>query len=297
MSQQLWLEQLRQNASCKLNHSDLIGNTDAFVDALKNSSTLKSLSCNFDTYDKDFAKTTFSRAIAAALKVNSSLTFLKLCYNSIDNEGAIAIADALKVNSSLTFLYLDNNSIKQEGAIAIADALKVNSSLTSLNLSDNLIDDEGAIAIADALKVNSSLTSLDLGDNSIDNEGAIAIADALQMNTTLELLYLSENSVDQEGAISIAKALTHNPLLIFYCDYEFHGLDEFKDTFHNLQGLLNILIGKEGAQVLGIAFQITSRCLKFGSKYPNYGTDEMNESDERIESDERYEMDENDESY
>jgi ABC-type Na+ transport system ATPase subunit NatA len=127
----------------------------------------------------------------------------------------------------------------------------------------NSINNEGAIALADALKVNSSLTSLNLGWNSFELKGAIAIPDALQMNTTLQSLYLNYNSIDQEGAISFAKALTHNPtLLILDCEYEFHGLDEFKDTFHNLQGLLNILIGKEGAQVLSITFQIKSRCLK-----------------------------------
>jgi Ran GTPase-activating protein (RanGAP) involved in mRNA processing and transport len=154
------------------------------------------------------------------------------------------------------------NSVYDEGAIAIADALKVNSSLTSLNLSSNSIYNEGGIASADALKLNSSLASLNLSRNLVDNDGAIAIADALQMNTTLEELF--QDSMDQEGAISIANALTHNStILILDCDYEFHGLNEFKDTFHNLQGLLNILIGEEGAQVLGIAFQIKSRCLKF----------------------------------
>jgi hypothetical protein len=33
---------------------------------------------------------------------------------------------------------------------------------------------------------------------------------------------------------------------------------KFKTTCHNLQGLLNILIGEDGAQVLGIAFHIKS---------------------------------------
>jgi hypothetical protein len=61
--------------------------------------------------------------------------------------------------------------------------------------------------------------------------------------------------------------------------YEFHGLDEFKDTFHNLQGLLNILIGEEGAQVLGITFQIKSRCVTFGGMFRN---DETFEIDERF---------------
>jgi Leucine Rich repeat len=126
------LEELRDHASCELNHSDLIGNTDAFVDALKNSSTLKSLICYSDTYDKDFAKQHFLLQLLLHWRSTPPwhfCIFLILGWNSIQQEGAIAIADALKVNSSLTSLHLDENSIQQEGANAIADALQINTTL------------------------------------------------------------------------------------------------------------------------------------------------------------------------
>ena len=141
--------------------------------------------------------------------------------------------------------------------MAIADALKVNSSLISLNLQKNSIQNEGAIAIAHGLKVNFSLTSLNLSSNSVQQEGAIAIAKALQMNITLTLLDLGENQIHQVGATSIAKALTYNPTLLdLGCNQQFSGLQEFKATYHNLHGLLNILFGEDVAQVLGIAFRL-----------------------------------------
>src|SRR5215475_4840976 len=132
--------------------------------------------------------------------------------NSIGDEGGKALAEALKVNSTLTQLNLscmssfcgwiyvcilwfdlaDNlwiidNSIGDEGGKALAEALKVNSTLTQLNLEcmssfcgwiyvcilwfdladnlwiiDNSIGDEGGKALGEALKVNATLTQLNL---------------------------------------------------------------------------------------------------------------------------------------
>ncbi len=46
---------------------------------------------------------------------------MRLVWNSIGAEGAIAIAEALKVNAVLTTLDLGANDIGVEGAIAIAE--------------------------------------------------------------------------------------------------------------------------------------------------------------------------------
>jgi Ran GTPase-activating protein (RanGAP) involved in mRNA processing and transport len=168
MSQHFWLGQLEDCASIEIKHSILIHNILDFADALKHNSTLKSLKViNSLHFHYITIRHEGTRAIAEALKVNSSLTSLNLEHNSIQYMGAITIADALKINSSLTSLNRDLNSIHVNGARAIADALKVNSSLTSLNLKYNSIQNEGAIAIADALKVNPCLTSLNLNLNLI----------------------------------------------------------------------------------------------------------------------------------
>jgi hypothetical protein len=77
----------------------------------------------------------------------------------------------------------------------------------------------------------------------------------------LTSLDLSKNYIQQEGLAYIGKALTYNPSLVHLKVNYVPDLNldyKFKTTCHNLQGLLNILIGKDGAQVLGIAFQIKS---------------------------------------
>ena len=117
-------------------------------------------------------------ALSLALRVNTSLTYLDLSENLIDDEGANSLSEALRVNTSLTSLVLRCNLIGEEGAIFLSEALRVNSSLTSLDLSYNSIDDKGAISLAEALRVNTSLTSLDLSWRPIFGGGVFSLSEA-----------------------------------------------------------------------------------------------------------------------
>jgi len=127
--------------------------------------------------------------------------------------GARAIADALRVNSTLHALSLENNDIGDDSARAIADALRVNSILQSLNLKLNYIGDDSARAIADALRVNSTLHALSLENNDIGDDGALAIAETLRVNSTLKELDLLDNGIGADGARAIAEALLVNSTL------------------------------------------------------------------------------------
>jgi Ran GTPase-activating protein (RanGAP) involved in mRNA processing and transport len=81
-------------------------------------------------------------------------------------EGITAIADALRVSASLTFLKLGRNLIGDEGTTAIARALKDSkvSKLASLDLNSedtsNKIGPTGAKELAAYLAVSASLTIL-----------------------------------------------------------------------------------------------------------------------------------------
>ena len=52
--------------------------------------------------------------------------------NNIGDQGAIAIAKALEVNASVTYLNLFGNKIGDSGAAAIANAIAVNATVTAL---------------------------------------------------------------------------------------------------------------------------------------------------------------------
>ncbi|KAL0237827.1 hypothetical protein GEMRC1_012301 [Eukaryota sp. GEM-RC1] len=148
-------------------------------------------------------------ALADALKVNSTVTQIKLQRNSIGTEGAIALADALKVNSTVVRICLKRNSICIEGAIALADALKVNSTVTWIHLQHNAIGIEVAIALAEALKVNSTVTDINLANNAIGTEGAIALTEALKVNSTVIRINLGVNSIDSK-TVQLIKRISNN---------------------------------------------------------------------------------------
>ncbi|KJE97960.1 hypothetical protein CAOG_08025 [Capsaspora owczarzaki ATCC 30864] len=154
-----------------------------------------------------------AQAIAAALKVNTTLTQLDLSENQIGNVGAQAIAEALKSNKTLTSLSLGKNQTGDAGAQAIAEALKVNTTLTKLNLSWNQVGDDAAKAFAEALKVNKTLTRLKLHQVQIGDAGARAIAEALKVNKTVTELALDGNQIGDVGAQAIAEALKTNKTL------------------------------------------------------------------------------------
>jgi len=184
-------------------------------------------------------------AIAAALRVTSSLTELSLkeCY--ILDTGTATVAQALEINTSLTKLNLHHCRVGVGGVTALAEALKKNTSLKTLNLyfnrlsgrwyqyaaqvrtgnhhhitTDKYIGDYyswGITAFFHALKVNTSLTSLNLSMNYIGPEGGHALAQGLAANTALAELTMIECHVLEEGGSMIAQALAVNTTLTNLC--------------------------------------------------------------------------------
>ncbi|KAG0310141.1 hypothetical protein BGZ99_000641, partial [Dissophora globulifera] len=65
-------------------------------------------------------------ALAEALKTNSTLTTLNLCYNSIGSDGAKALAEVPQINSGPDQLNLMYNQIGDDGAKALAEAVTTN---------------------------------------------------------------------------------------------------------------------------------------------------------------------------
>ena len=151
--------------------------------------------------------------LAEAIKVNTSLTRLKLFGSDIGDAGAASLAEALKVNTTLTQLYLMKNNIGDAGAASLAEAIKVNTTLTQLDLETNNIGDVGAASLADAVKVNTTLEQLDLEKDNIGDAGAASLANAIKVNTTLTQLYLEKNNIGDVGAASLAEAIKVNTTL------------------------------------------------------------------------------------
>jgi Ran GTPase-activating protein (RanGAP) involved in mRNA processing and transport len=73
------------------------------------------------------------------------LKTLKLSYNIIGNDGAIALSEALKVNKSLTELTIKNNNI-DEGLTAIAESLEFNNTIKKLSIFGNNFNEKSGKA-------------------------------------------------------------------------------------------------------------------------------------------------------
>ncbi len=155
-----------------------------------------------------------AKAIAEALKVNSTVSHLRLrgSLNVSDGTGR-AIARALEVNTTLMTLDISLNKIREEGARAIGEALKENTTLTELSLSDNFIGSAGVVSIAEALKENSTLTTLDLWNNGVGDIGFHFLAGALEVNTALTCLNIGYNIATATGVQDISGALWNNSTL------------------------------------------------------------------------------------
>eukprot|EP01127_Copromyxa_protea_P006266 TRINITY_DN1607_c0_g1_i1.p1 TRINITY_DN1607_c0_g1~~TRINITY_DN1607_c0_g1_i1.p1 ORF type:complete len:217 (+),score=23.43 TRINITY_DN1607_c0_g1_i1:646-1296(+) len=142
--------------------------------------------------DKDLDGETVEclKSICEALKVNNTLTKLRLSGKKLSDESSRLISEALKVNKSLKDLDLSNNRILDEGLKSICEALKVNNNLTSIDLSCIAFENESPRFICEALKVNNTLTSLNLISNHIGVEGSRFICEALKVNKSLKSISL-----------------------------------------------------------------------------------------------------------
>ncbi|KAL0229191.1 hypothetical protein GEMRC1_013811 [Eukaryota sp. GEM-RC1] len=234
----------------------------ALAEALKVNSTITYINLTQNSIGPER-----TRVLVEVLKVNSTITHVDLGDNSIGPEGARALADVLKVNSTIVEIYLKSNSIGPEGARALADSLKVNSTITYINLTQNSIGPEGARVLADALKVNSTITHVDLGDNYIGPEGARALADALKVNSTIVDIYLTQNSIGPEGARALAGALKVNfsvtSVDLSYNHIEIEGVRALADSLKvnstiTYISLTQNSIGPEGARALADALKANS---------------------------------------
>jgi len=182
------------------------------------------------------------RQLSKALKVNTTLSCLRLGQNDLRSPDAQVFLTSLmdnktlkeldfykersrfKVppeflasNRALTHLHFTSSLCEDPSALAsFFKALAVNSTLTSLKLIDVEIEDSNwnkskigdseCELISETLKVNSTLTDLDLSCNWIGDDGIQCIVEALKVNTTLKYLHLG-------GQQNLSRPVTHRPSL------------------------------------------------------------------------------------
>ena len=156
--------------------------------------------------------------LADSLRGNTSLTSLKLDFNRVGHEGALALASALPSNNTLCELSLVSNGVGDLGAMHFAAALSATESLSVLRilrLDSNTVNDLGAQKLAQSLALNSTLRELSLSDNLFSHECFPDFIASLSQNQTLQVLCVADCPCVFDAALSqslIAAADAHPEL-------------------------------------------------------------------------------------
>eukprot|EP00048_Salpingoeca_helianthica_P009414 m.135158 g.135158 ORF g.135158 m.135158 type:complete len:268 (-) comp14864_c2_seq4:160-963(-) len=143
--------------------------------------------------------------LAKELATNTKITNMDLYDNAIGAIGMRALAAALKINTTLEELNLQSNRI-EEGVVELADALAVNSSLKTLGLMGVDIDEAGLTQIALALESNTTLKKIRMS-HTVTGLGANAILHMLACNCTLIDFSLDWSHVDATVSAEIKRML------------------------------------------------------------------------------------------
>ncbi|KAK7195277.1 putative leucine-rich repeat protein [Novymonas esmeraldas] len=161
-------------------------------------------------------------SIARDLAAESEV--LDLSYAGLGVKRCAALAAALRVTSTVQSLILVGNYITPSAALELVRAVSETRSVQSLNLSknqmgraevmrsgtDNLAAISGGAVVNEALAPGGALRSLTLADNHLGDTDVAAFADTLAENITLHELDLSYNRIGFVGATELAKVLSRN---------------------------------------------------------------------------------------
>jgi hypothetical protein len=108
---------------------------------------------------------------------------LDLCKQGLGPEGAKAVAEALRENTSVSALLMGADAIGNDGAQAISDLIEHNRALTTVFLGCNQIDEVGARALARALAGNPSVKGLWLKRNALGGAGLLSLPRSARTRT------------------------------------------------------------------------------------------------------------------
>lgn len=186
--------------------------------------SLKTQSCNQIT-----DKTKVWELFFEALKENSSVSWLELESNSLEEIGAVSsLTQCLVDNSAITWLDLTSNAISQDGIKLIASALLRNKTVSVLILNKNRIDSNSVFLLAEALKYNVSITKLYLNSNKLGNDGAFYLSNSLKNNNQITHLSLNNNRITYDGIASLCQILSNSSIIWLELADNKIGLDELK---------------------------------------------------------------------
>ena len=181
-----------------LNNNNLRSSATVILQSLSTISTLKYLNLDSNQINEEA-----SEALASVILHNTRLEELDLSGNNL-GEGILIVAKALQQTSSLKSLYLGNNNISKEVSNELALAITANKYLEKMRLYYTNLKSSLMIILL-SLSTISTLNHLDINNNQITEEAGVALASVILHDRKL---YVSGNNLGEE-LLSIMKALQH----------------------------------------------------------------------------------------
>ena len=122
-----------------------------------------------------------------------TIKWISILNTKITKDVILLLSHKIKNNTSLEFLWLSPNCINDDGVIALTQSLINNKTITDLYLSDNPdITSTSAQSLAELLLYNHTLSSLWLKGTNIDTDEVLVLMESLRTNNTLRRLSLDK---------------------------------------------------------------------------------------------------------
>src|SRR3989338_5584745 len=190
-------------------------------------------------------------ALALALADNTRMTSLTLNDCSINSVRAeILLMEGLLSNTTLTFLDLKNNWLNNTSQQSIANGLARNTGLQVLSLTHNASSAHTAACLMNAVASHGSLTDLTFSMQALEQLPVEAVVNAIRRTKTLSRLIIDNAShTSNDKADRINEALRFNTTITTFmenCEYRERFMGYVRRNRHNKQRreptLLSVMI-------------------------------------------------------
>ena len=198
------LKQLSSLRVFRLHSTASPNSIHVLVKGLSSLSNEPSIRLSFEHVDTEGAL-----ALGSALQFHTStnLYALKLCNSNIGPEGVTGLANGLRCLTALSFLILIDNEIRCDGFNSLWNGIRYLNSLKVLRLSQNDIVDDDIKFLANSFQHLTWLLYLTLSHMNLGSGWTCLVE--LRHLTNITEIDLSHNDINSDGAASLACALEY----------------------------------------------------------------------------------------
>ena len=175
------------------------------INIMKSATHLETILLRIKDFGPDEAE-----GLVGQLKQLSSLRYLDLCFTAAPNSIHVLVK-ALSSLSNVPEIKLSFEDVNNEGALALDSALQFHTStnLQKLKLSNSNIGPEGVTGLANGLRYLTALSNFTLEKNEIRRDGFNSLWNGLQYLNSLEILSLSHNNIVDDDIKFLANSFQH----------------------------------------------------------------------------------------